>query len=90
MYNYYYRYSMMKWCWEMEPDRRPLFSILVQTLSKSLVIETHSIFYWEILKYVFHALIIEYTLKISSFSENLNYSCHSCSPFKNMSCELCF
>ena len=26
---------MMQWCWEMEPDERP-FSILVNTLSKSL------------------------------------------------------
>ena len=30
------RYSMMMWCWEMKPDERPSFSILVQTLSKSL------------------------------------------------------
>ena len=27
---------MMQWCWEMEPDERPSFSILVNTLSKSL------------------------------------------------------
>ena len=27
---------MMMWCWEMEPDKRPSFSALVQTLSKSL------------------------------------------------------
>ena len=27
---------MMLCCWEMEPDKRPSFSILVQTLSKSL------------------------------------------------------
>ena len=27
---------MVMWCWEMEPDRRPSFSTLVQTLSKSL------------------------------------------------------
>ena len=27
---------MMMWCWEMEPDKRPSFSTLVQTLSKSL------------------------------------------------------
>ena len=26
----------MMWCWEMEPDKRPSFSTLVQTLSKSL------------------------------------------------------
>ena len=27
---------MMMWCWEMEPDKRPSFYTLVQTLSKSL------------------------------------------------------
>ena len=27
---------MMMWCWEMEPDKRPSFSTLVQTLTKSL------------------------------------------------------
>ena len=27
---------MMQWCWEMEPDKRPSFSTLVKTLSKSL------------------------------------------------------
>ena len=27
---------MMQWCWEMEPDERPTFSTLVNTLSKSL------------------------------------------------------
>lgn len=27
---------MMLWCWEMEPSKRPSFSTLVQTLSKSL------------------------------------------------------
>ena len=27
---------MMMWCWEMEPGKRPSFSTLVQTLSKSL------------------------------------------------------
>ena len=27
---------MMLWCWEMEPDKRPSFSTLVQTLSKTL------------------------------------------------------
>ena len=27
---------MMLWCWEMEPEERPSFSTLVQTLSKSL------------------------------------------------------
>ena len=26
----------MMWCWEMEPSKRPSFSTLVQTLSKSL------------------------------------------------------
>ena len=26
----------MMWCWEMEPDKRPSFSTLVKTLSKSL------------------------------------------------------
>ena len=26
----------MQWCWEMEPDERPSFSTLVNTLSKSL------------------------------------------------------
>ena len=26
----------MQWCWEMEPDKRPSFSTLVKTLSKSL------------------------------------------------------
>ena len=27
---------MMSWCWEMESGKRPSFSTLVQTLSKSL------------------------------------------------------
>ena len=27
---------MMQQCWEMEPDKRPSFSTLVNTLSKSL------------------------------------------------------
>ena len=27
---------MMMWCWEIEPDKRPSFSTLVKTLSKSL------------------------------------------------------
>lgn len=27
---------MMQWCWEMKPDKRPSFSTLVKTLSKSL------------------------------------------------------
>ena len=27
---------MMMWCWEMEQDKRPSFSTLVQTLTKSL------------------------------------------------------
>ena len=27
---------MMQWCWEMEPDERPSFATLVNTLSKSL------------------------------------------------------
>ena len=27
---------MMLWCWEMEPGKRPSFSALVQTLSKTL------------------------------------------------------
>ena len=27
---------MMMWCWEMESDKRPSFSTLVQTLSKLL------------------------------------------------------
>ena len=30
------RYSMMQWCWEMEPGKRPSFSTLVKTLSTSL------------------------------------------------------
>ena len=35
-------------------------------------LKTLSIFYWEILKYIFHAFIIESTPKLSSFSENLS------------------
>ena len=31
-----FRYSMMQWCWKMEPDKRPSFSTLVNTLSESL------------------------------------------------------
>ena len=27
---------MMTWCWEMEPAKRPSFSLLVQMLSTSL------------------------------------------------------
>ena len=27
---------MMLWCWEMEPGKRPSFSALVETLSKTL------------------------------------------------------
>ena len=27
---------MMQWCWKMKPDKRPSFSTLVNTLSKSL------------------------------------------------------
>ncbi len=27
---------MMQWCWKMEPVKRPSFSTLVKTLSKSL------------------------------------------------------
>ena len=26
----------MRWCWEMDPDKRPSFSTLVQTISKIL------------------------------------------------------
>ena len=26
----------MRWCWEMDPDKRPSFSTLVQTISKTL------------------------------------------------------
>ena len=31
-----YRYSVMMGCWELEPDERPTFSTLVQTISMSL------------------------------------------------------
>ena len=41
-------------------------------LSAINAIQTLSIFYWEILKYIFHAFIIESTQKWSSFSENLS------------------
>ena len=27
---------MIQWCWKMEPDKRPSFSTLVNTLSESL------------------------------------------------------
>ena len=27
---------MMQWCWKMKPNKRPSFSTLVNTLSKSL------------------------------------------------------
>ena len=33
---YIIRYSMMMWCWKIEPGERPSFSTLVETLSKSL------------------------------------------------------
>ena len=36
MVAFFNRYSMMMWCWEMEPSKRPSFSTLVQTVSKSL------------------------------------------------------
>ena len=30
---------MMQWCWKMKPDKRPSFSTLVNTLSKSLEVQ---------------------------------------------------
>ena len=30
------RYSVMQQCWEIEPGKRPSFSVLVKTLSSSL------------------------------------------------------
>ena len=32
----YFRYSVMQWCWEMDPEKRPSFSALVETISKTL------------------------------------------------------
>ena len=29
----------MQWCWKMKPDKRPSFSKLVNTLSKSLEVQ---------------------------------------------------
>ena len=36
IHNLIHRYSVMLWCWEIEPDKRPLFSALVRTISISL------------------------------------------------------
>ena len=32
----HFRYSIMQLCWKMDPNKRPSFSLLVETISKTL------------------------------------------------------
>ena len=32
----HFRYSIIQWCWEMDPEKRPSFSTLVESVSRTL------------------------------------------------------